>query len=505
MAMAQRHAGFDDVSAEVLGAITELLPVDALLHLEQTSCHMRELLRETVAQRCKRECFTTYLYPTIATYRMLAPVPETWKQLYFSFSKLGGMRWSVCQKEGTSSSLRSLKSDNQEYEVDDGARFLLRSGGHYWFSVWQTRVYDASLTTSSDAVVGGEGANANANSNSDAVPLAFLRSPRTISMGKWEKIRAVGQGPCPRRHHSMTCLPDTKCPASVISSSDATTQRGNGGDGEVTIRRVVFFGGQSEGIPFDAFNDLYLLGVKRKKDTAKSSGPIQARWILTIATGTPPSRRSGHITTLLSPTTLLISGGSDGTTPIKNLEVYLLRVEGYATFRWETPSSSISPSGRALHEVYRVASDEVIIFGGRQVIRQSNGLLSLHRLRILAREDDADAAACEAYWSVPETTGDPPHPRRGHSTNVLGDNLLLFGGQDMVTSQLENDVRVLHVPSLRWRRLELPGDAPCPRRGFKNQFFGTSLVISSGFVASPATGKMDQQLPDADIHVLTIV
>jgi hypothetical protein len=76
MAMAQRHAGFDDVSAEVLGAITELLPVDALLHLEQTSCHMRELLRETVAQRCKRECFTTYLYPTIATYRMLAPVPE---------------------------------------------------------------------------------------------------------------------------------------------------------------------------------------------------------------------------------------------------------------------------------------------------------------------------------------------------------------------------------------------------------------------------------------------
>jgi hypothetical protein len=51
---------------------------------------------------------------------------QTWKQLYFSFSKLGGMRWSVCQKEGTSSSLRSLKSDNQEYEVDDGARFLLR-------------------------------------------------------------------------------------------------------------------------------------------------------------------------------------------------------------------------------------------------------------------------------------------------------------------------------------------------------------------------------------------
>lgn len=51
---------------------------------------------------------------------------QTWKQLYLSFSRLQRMRWSVCRKEGTSSSLRALKSDNQEYEVDDRARFLLR-------------------------------------------------------------------------------------------------------------------------------------------------------------------------------------------------------------------------------------------------------------------------------------------------------------------------------------------------------------------------------------------
>lgn len=50
---------------------------------------------------------------------------QTWKQLYLSFSRLQRMHWSVCRK-GTSSSLRALKSDNQEYEVDIGARFLLR-------------------------------------------------------------------------------------------------------------------------------------------------------------------------------------------------------------------------------------------------------------------------------------------------------------------------------------------------------------------------------------------
>lgn len=140
----------------------------------------------------------------------------------------------------------------------------------------------------------------------------------------------------------------------------------------------------------------------------------------------------------------------------------------------------------------------------------------MHRLCILTHDDDADTnenvnndysefAGCRAQWSIPTVSGDPPRPRRGHSTNVIGDNLLVFGGQDMVTSTLENDVRVLHAPSLRWKKLRPPGEVPCPRRGFKNQYFGTSLVISSGFIESPTTGKMDTQLPDSDVHILTIV
>lgn len=74
----------------------------------------------------------------------------------------------------------------------------------------------------------------------------------------------------------------------------------------------------------------------------------------------------------------------------------------------------------------------------------------------------------------------------------------------MVTSALANDVRVLDARRLCWRELDVPGHRPCPRRGFKTQFFGTSLVVSSGFVETPATGKVDTQLADADVHVLTI-
>lgn len=137
-------------------------------------------------------------------------------------------------------------------------------------------------------------------------------------------------------------------------------------------------------------------------------------------------------------------------------------------------------------------------------IRESNGLLSVHRLRIFVSRDNSENANDQIEWSAPEISGDVPRPRRGHSTNAIGDNLLLFGGQDMVTGTLENDVRVLNAQTLRWTTRSLDGEVPCPRRGFKNQFFGTSLVISSGFVETLATGKMDKQLPDSDVHVLTI-
>lgn len=65
-----------ELSAEVLLVVAEHLNADSLLSMEQTCRQLRALLRDVVAARCKRECFTTYLYPTIATYRMLAPVPE---------------------------------------------------------------------------------------------------------------------------------------------------------------------------------------------------------------------------------------------------------------------------------------------------------------------------------------------------------------------------------------------------------------------------------------------
>ncbi|RLN53998.1 hypothetical protein BBJ28_00017524 [Nothophytophthora sp. Chile5] len=303
-----------ELSLEILELVERLLDVEALLTLSATSRVLHDGLRALTEARCKRECFTTYLYPTIASYRMEAAVPRTWMQLYLAFSTLRGLRWSVCRSEGTSSSLRTLKSDTQEYESDPTTTFLLRYVAH-------------------DLETGDE-------------------------------------------------------------------------EGQMSVRRVVIFGGQSEGIPFEPFDDLYLLCVENTD--ANCTRKSLAAWVPLNVTGQAPSPRCGHDATLLSPKLLMISGGSSGVTPIPTLDIFFLHIEGCA-------------------------------------------------------------------------------------------------GQDEATGQLENDVYVLDIAHQRWRHLDVPGDAPCPRRGFKNQFFGTSLVVSSGFVRSTQAGKVDHQLPDSDVHVLSLV
>ncbi|CAH0521062.1 unnamed protein product [Peronospora belbahrii] len=194
-----------------------------------------------------------------------------------------------------------------------------------------------------------------------------------------------------------------------------------------------------------------------------------------------------------------------GVSPILKMDVFLLHIEGCTDFRWSTPScSSLIPTGRSLHDVHRVSECEVFIYGGRQ-IRQSNCLLDVHKLQITTDINGGGDTLYSIKWTKPRLLGSLPCPRRGHSTNTIGPKLLLFGGQNTSTGQLENDVCVLNIPDLRWRRLDVPGKAPCSRRGFKNQFFGTTVVISSGFVRSNRAGKVDYQLSDSDVHVLSLL
>lgn len=69
------NAHVEKLSPELLLAVARLLDTDALLALEQTSHGLQLLLRDVAERRCQRECLGRFLQATIATQRMLAPVP----------------------------------------------------------------------------------------------------------------------------------------------------------------------------------------------------------------------------------------------------------------------------------------------------------------------------------------------------------------------------------------------------------------------------------------------
>lgn len=67
-----------------------------------------------------------------------------------------------------------------------------------------------------------------------------------------------------------------------------------------------------------------------------------------------------------------------------------------------------------------------------------------------------------ATWIRPDTTGDPPRARRGHSSCVVGSGMYVFGGFE---HQLFQDVHVLDLDTMHWRLLATRG--ACPEwRGF---------------------------------------
>ncbi|DBA01027.1 TPA: hypothetical protein N0F65_002637 [Lagenidium giganteum] len=236
-----------DATTEIHVQILQFLDVEALLSLASTNCKFVELLRDVVEQRCKSECFTTFLMSTIAAYRMLASVPR----------RLHKLQWVQCQGTGASSTLRALKSDTQEYAIDCAHEFLIRSGGHYWFSVLQTPLSGVILAASEEMM------STSQESGESKAGLGFLRSQTCITTGKWTKIRAEGSGPCPRRGHSITCLKDVTCSRrellkSALSGEDEIRARSDV-DASVQARRMIVFGGQSEYLPFNSFNDVYML------------------------------------------------------------------------------------------------------------------------------------------------------------------------------------------------------------------------------------------------------
>lgn len=83
-------------------------------------------------------------------------------------------------------------------------------------------------------------------------------------------------------------------------------------------------------------------------------------------------------------------------------------------------------------------------------------------------------------WTLAETSGDAPAPRKNHAAVLLFSKLYIFGGVGEDRRRL-NDVHVLDTETLTWSRPELTGDSPDPRDSHTMTLFGPRILVFGGW------------------------
>ncbi|KAI7852261.1 hypothetical protein BDC45DRAFT_545991 [Circinella umbellata] len=204
------------------------------------------------------------------------------------------------------------------------------------------------------------------------------------------------------------------------------------------------------------FNSLYVLDM----DTMTWSKPK------TLGQAPPPCR--AHSSTLVERDLgsgkrghyLYIFGGGDGPNYFNDL--YVLHTD---TLTWSKPKcEGTPPSPRRAHTTC-LWGDRIVIVGGGDGAR---ALSDVHML------DIADPG--RPRWTQIKPLGSPPIARGYHTSNLVKDKLIVYGGSD--GHECFSDVHILDLATNRWNQIEL--DRIVPRLAHSATQVGSYIFIIGG-------------------------
>ncbi|KAF1805974.1 hypothetical protein FB192DRAFT_1365361 [Mucor lusitanicus] len=204
------------------------------------------------------------------------------------------------------------------------------------------------------------------------------------------------------------------------------------------------------------FNTLYVLDM----DTLTWSKPHTFGQ-------TPPPCRAHSCTTVERDVgggkksySLYLFGGGDGPNYFNDL--YVLNVD---TLTWSKPKTEgQAPSPRRAHTTC-IWNQKIIIVGGGDGAR---ALADVHML------DVSDPHLPK--WSLLNPAGNPPIARGYHTSNLVKDKLIVYGGSD--GHECFSDVYVLDLVSNHWSQIDL--DRAVPRLAHSATQVGSYVFVIGG-------------------------
>ncbi|KAF7731984.1 hypothetical protein EC973_007089 [Apophysomyces ossiformis] len=157
---------------------------------------------------------------------------------------------------------------------------------------------------------------------------------------------------------------------------------------------------------------------------------------------------------------LYVFGGGDG--PNYFNDMYVLHAE---TLTWSKPAiEGTPPSPRRAHTTC-LWNDKIIVVGGGDGAR---ALADVHAL------DVSDPK--KLRWTLLNPTGTPPIARGYHTSNLVKDKLVVYGGSD--GHECFSDVHVLDLVANRWSHIDL--DRAVPRLAHTATQVGSYVFVIGG-------------------------
>jgi len=147
-------------------------------------------------------------------------------------------------------------------------------------------------------------------------------------------------------------------------------------------------------------------------------------------------------------------------------------------------ATGVAPIEREGHTAATIGQS-IFFFGGTWVDDEDNSIY-LNDLYTLTLQPGGEPHAMAA-WAQPEATGEPPIPREGHTASVAGSHMVIFGGaglDDQDRSINLNDLHILASDTMVWSQPALGGGSlgpmPQERRYHSASVVGDEVLVFGG-------------------------
>lgn len=198
-------------------------------------------------------------------------------------------------------------------------------------------------------------------------------------------------------------------------------------------------------------------------------------WSRPAVRGIKPAARDGHSATI-SNGKMYIFGGFEDDIDRFSQDIHVLNLQ---TFSWDfVLTRGIPPSWRDFHTLSCIG-DKLYVFGGR-----SDNEGPFHTSREIYDDSlysfDQKTSTWEKVRINPACISTGPVGRRSHSAIVFNNMLYVFGGFNSILKQHFNDLYRFNPETSEWTVVQTQGKAPCPRRRQSCCLIGSKLFLFGG-------------------------